>query len=413
MKTQIVLLGIFLLAGCSDGELSRAGGTITARDSAGIEIVDHPAGFEDALPEWVVDSNPQVDIGGREEPGHDLHLVGGAVHLQDGRIVVINRGSSELRFFDATGRYLAAAGRQGRGPGEFSEFISSIQVLAGDTLFAIDGSQNRGSLFTPSGEFIRSIPTFHYTERSSLGTSALLRDGQLLGEHRQSPEMKETSGPVRRNPYAIVLMRAIDSLLDTLIVVPGTEVYPATGSEGGQEFPTLRGLEFGRSTTFSTDGARIFVGTNEPDGIRVYDNLGKLLRIVRTATPPEAVTEELRKRREAETLNRINQRRASEQLKAEWRKNAATPRYAATLPYYGRLVPGPEGTLWLERVPHFLDEGRRFVVYDSTGRAIATVRCPDRMRPYVVGPESIIGLWRDPDGVDHVRVYKVGRTAAQ
>ena len=40
-------------------------------------------------------------------------------------------------------------------------------------------------------------------------------------------------------------------------------------------------------------------------------------------------------------------------------------------------------------------------------RAIAMVRCPDRMRPYQVGPQEIIGLWRDPDDVEHVRVYKV------
>ena len=63
--------------------------------------------------------------------------------------------------------------------------------------------------------------------------------------------------------------------------------------------------------------------------------------------------------------------------------------------------------MWLERPRHYDDEGRRFVVYDTTGKAIATVRCADRMRPYQVGPQEIIGLWRDADDVEHVRVYKV------
>jgi hypothetical protein len=52
---------------------------------------------------------------------------------------------------------------------------------------------------------------------------------------------------------------------------------------------------------------------------------------------------------------------------------------------------------------------RRYVVYDSSGTAIATVRCPDRVRPYEVGPVEILGLWRDPEEVNHVRAYKVRR----
>jgi len=47
------------------------------------------------------------------------------------------------------------------------------------------------------------------------------------------------------------------------------------------------------------------------------------------------------------------------------------------------------------------------VVFDSTGHAIAKVQCPARMRPYVVGPDVIIGMWRDEDDVQHVRVYRI------
>jgi hypothetical protein len=48
-----------------------------------------------------------------------------------------------------------------------------------------------------------------------------------------------------------------------------------------------------------------------------------------------------------------------------------------------------------QRPRRYEDERRRFVVFDSGGRAIATVRCPDRMRPYQVGPTEVIGL-NDP-----------------
>ncbi|HLB55397.1 MAG TPA: hypothetical protein VJK71_09845, partial [Gemmatimonadales bacterium] len=396
------------LLGCSGAPPADSMGV---RDTAGVEIVEHPAGFEESLPKWVVDSTPLVDIGGREEPGHDLHRVGGAARLQDGRIVVINRGSGELRFFDSTGRYLSSAGRLGHGPGEFSDFIASVQVLPGDTLFVLDAQLRRGSFLAPSGEFVRSIPTAQRGERHWVTVSAVLRGGRLLAESREFSEMRETSGPVRRDPFAFVLMTPRDSALDTIAVVPGYEVHPGVVSEGGHEYPALRSLEFGRSTVWATDGIRIVVGTNEPDGIRIYDGGGKLLRIIRSATPPERVTEEHRKRRDQENLARIDQQTGSEQLKEEWRKNALNPRYAETFPYYERLLPGTDGALWLERVRRYNDEGRRYVVHDSAGRAIATVTCPERMRPYEVGSDLIIGLWRDPDDVQHVRVYKVGRSA--
>ncbi|MGQ0703895.1 MAG: 6-bladed beta-propeller [Gemmatimonadales bacterium] len=387
--------------------------SIAIRDSAGIQIVEHPAGYEASLPEWRVGPEPLVDIGGQDEssppePGHDLDRVRGAARLSDGRIVVSNGGSSELRFFDSTGRFLKSAGRQGQGPGEFA-YLGAIQLLPGDTLFLIDGQLRRGSFFDPDGEFIRTIPTTQLEDRHSVGASALMSDGRLLGNDGRFPEMKEISGPVRRDPFAIVQFEPRASHRDTVALVSGSEVYPALGHEGGHEFPTIHSVEFGRFTVFSTDGRRIFVGTNDSDGIWVFNSNGALFRIIRTATPPEPVTEAHRKQRVEEHERSINASRVSEQIKAEWRKMYENPRYAETFPYYERLMPGADGTLWLERVRHYDDEGRRFVVYDSTGRAIATLTGPERMRPYVVGPDLVIGLWRDPDDVHHVRVYRVKR----
>lgn len=418
MKSRVIPGLVTGLLGCGQ-PAAQLVESASVRDSAGIQIVEHPAGYETTLPKWVAADPPAVEIGGRdEEPGQDLHLVRGAARLQDGRIVVVNGGTAELRFFDGTGKYLFAAGRQGNGPGEFA-YLALIQRMKGDTLFAIDGQLRRGSLFAPSGEFIRSMPTdlgphLSPSEGGSLNRgyvagNALLSTGKLLGGSNVFPEMKETSGPVHRLPFAIVFLDPDSSKVDTIAVVPGTETYPAVGYESGHSFPTIRSLEFARQTVYVTDGEKIYVGTNEPDGVRVYDVNGKLLRIIRTASPPEPVTEEHRQRRAQETLARLERQRASEQIKAEWRKNEENKRYAETFPFYERLLVGSDGSLWVELPRRYRDEAQRYIVYDSTGRAIATVRCPERMRPYEVGPDAIIGMWRDPDEVQHVRVYKVSR----
>ena len=49
-----------------------------------------------------------------------LHYARDATKLSDGRIVVANGGSDELRIFDRSGTHVGTWGGQGEGPGEFT-----------------------------------------------------------------------------------------------------------------------------------------------------------------------------------------------------------------------------------------------------------------------------------------------------
>lgn len=396
-------------AGCQQGQASRTTHA-TVRDSAGIEIVEHPAGFEESLPRWSV-TELASELGSGEGPGHELTQVRGATRLPDGRIVVADGGSSELRFFDSTGKHLASSGRKGDGPGEF-QGIGTVQRIGADTLGVLDVQLNRYSLLTNSGTFVRSVSVRRRSEQGYLGVSGPLSDGRLFGTLHPMMEMpKETSGPVRRDPFAVGIIGADGTGFDTLIVVPGYESFPAIGREGGHEFPTWHSLNFGRTSVLVTDGALIYIGTNEPAGIGVYQPDGRLIRLVRSLTPPDPVTEAHRQQRRNETLAGFERSRVSEAIKAEWKKNIEDARYAEVFPDYERLLIGTDGTLWQERPRRTADEGRRYVVYDASGTAIATVTCPERFRPYEVGPDEIIGMWRDADEVHHVRVYRLPRRA--
>lgn len=396
------------LAACGGAESQRVE-TVAVRDSGGVEIIEHPAGYEATLPRWDVVAKPLVDIGEREEPGHDLHQVGGAVRLRDGRIVVVNRGSTELRVFDSTGTYLHAIGRRGQGPGEFMS-PGTLQRLPGDSLIVFDTQLRRASLFSPSGQLVSAASVMaHQRDSSYVLASARLDDGHYLGTEYPIRDYQETAGPVRRESFALVILDASGVVLDTLAVIPGYESYPATGREGGKDFPTIKSVQFGRMSVYVTDGNRIHVGTNETEGIRVYAVDGTLRRIIRSATPPEPVTPAHREQRITDNLARIARQGVSEQIKGEWRKNEEDARFAEVFPYYERFLVGSDGALWVELPRRFEDEGRRYVVYDSTGRALATVTSVDRVRPYDVGPDLLVGLWRDPDEVNHVRVYRVKR----
>ena len=86
-------------------------------DSADIRITENARPPEDSRLPWRIGPEPTVSIGEHdgEEP-YMLHWVGSVARLSDGRIMVGNHGSSEVRMFDASGNHLVSWGGEGEGP---------------------------------------------------------------------------------------------------------------------------------------------------------------------------------------------------------------------------------------------------------------------------------------------------------
>jgi len=381
----------------------------TVRDSAGIEIVEHPASLIAALPEWTAIGDPVIDLGGGDHPAEEFTAIRSAVRLGDGRVLVAEGGSNELRLFGADGAALATWGRRGQGPGEFTG-ISTLDLLPGDTVAALDQNGRRTHLFAPDGTFLRQLVHPRLEGRAGfLGFGNVLRDGSLLGSLQPMFDPPASlSGPVTRDTFAIVVAPPAGAPLDTLLLAPGFERFPGQFSEGGATFPSYGSVTFGKSTYQATDGIRIAVGTNEANEVRIYEG-SRLIRLIRDGTPAEPVTEEHRAQRLREDLARIDRMQGppemKESIKSQTRDNR---RHAEVFPWYERLLYGTDGSLWVEAARRFEDQGRRYVVYDTAGRAIARVTFPDRVRPLQVGPAEMVGMWRDPDDVPHLRVWRVG-----
>ena len=111
------LFGLVPLVACSTGETSAPVAEVI--DSAGVRLVlnhlpDGPLGTGGLS----LDAEPMLEIGTFEGDAlYQLYRVGGARRLADGRIVVANAGSFEVRVYGADGRYERAWGREGGGPG--------------------------------------------------------------------------------------------------------------------------------------------------------------------------------------------------------------------------------------------------------------------------------------------------------
>jgi hypothetical protein len=105
---------------------------------------------------WKLSEKPRVEIGIAEGDTNDeLFDAGASVRLADGRIVVLNAGIAELRFFDAKGKFLFKTGRKGNGPGEYRSPVR-LYYTHPDSLLVYDQSNDRESHLDTSGKFITS-----------------------------------------------------------------------------------------------------------------------------------------------------------------------------------------------------------------------------------------------------------------
>ena len=111
--SRILLLLVLATAACGSAE---ARSTVAVRDSAGVRIVEeHAPSAESGV--YQVGEEPSVQVGVAEgAPEYQLSGVRGIVRLADGGIVVANGLSHELRWYDAGGRFVRAAGRKGAAP---------------------------------------------------------------------------------------------------------------------------------------------------------------------------------------------------------------------------------------------------------------------------------------------------------
>jgi hypothetical protein len=114
------------------------------------------AASSEPVASWTVSDSPRIEIGIREGADeYQLHRAVGSVRLDDDRIVVLNAGSQELRFYDTEGLFLKAVGRNGEGPGEFQD-PGSLRRTSDGRLQVWDGGLLRLSIFDADGAFVEA-----------------------------------------------------------------------------------------------------------------------------------------------------------------------------------------------------------------------------------------------------------------
>ncbi|HSG82550.1 MAG TPA: hypothetical protein VLC48_09885 [Gemmatimonadota bacterium] len=365
------------------------------RDSAGISVVESRAPAWSEGEGWRLATSPDLVVGVVEgSTEYQLFQVSSAGKLPDGRIVISNGGSQEIRFYDGEGKFLMATGREGEGPGEFKG-IGPVWLLGADSLAVFDYRLARLSVFSTAGQFARTARLESCNDGAAFATG-LFGDGSLVAMSvaidREAPR---TSGPYRY-PNLYCLYTTDGVLLDSLGTFPGDEGYAAAG-DASLRVSARR--PFGRQTQVALGVDRWFVGTSDSYEIEMRDLDGSLTHIIRRPVAnrpiPKEVAEEAR-------------RRMFEMLQSMGGRVDGPAPLPETMPAYASFLLDAEGNLWVEEY-RIGDEEPQWAVFNPEGRFLGIVEVPRQGQVMEIGSDYVLGVWSDELGSEQVRLYELIR----
>ena len=331
-----------------------------------------------------------------EEP-YLLHSATSATKLPDGRIVVANGGSQELRVFDASGTHLATWGGRGEGPGEFTG-LGAVKPWPGDSIIAWY-SQGLGiSVFDSGGNFGRSFSLRGSQPRFGPQARAVRRDGAILAI--KAPPSADT---------AVVELRDGDGALSvSLGAYPsGEPVFTDTGS--------LTWVLFGRELFIELWGDLVVISPTTRYEIRAFRADGALVQIVRRDHLPRTPTQADLEHHIEEELSRWEDvTDVTPEFQAQWREAIQSTPRAKTYPAFSSIMGDAAGHLWV-REYDFPGEERAaplWTVFDPGGRVLGFVETPKELDWILeIGEDHLLGHATDELGVESIQLWPLERSA--
>jgi hypothetical protein len=382
------------------------------RDSAGIRIIDNDR------PVWSAQDGPRLSlspvlvIGDRPEPDYTLSRVAGAVRLSDGRIVVADGGSLQLRFFDSLGTFIDVVGGRGGGPGEFTR-LDALATLAGDTISALSVPR-AVTFFDPQGEFLRRVDASRVPAGLPDGLKVVVA---VLGDQSIVVGSLPMPSPRPRGTRWVDSIPLVVVGRDTAARVPlGTFPFMLMAMNGSDRQPPW----FGPTAVVAAGGSSLFAGYGAEYSIRIFSSAGRLERIIRRRWTPVRVTRADIDRYVAEWAKRWI--RATGPEAEQEKRDLRDDPYASEVPAYSQFIADRAGRLWV-REAHLADAPGAgqlgtsplvpsvWSLFDHAGRWLGDVTMPARFLPTDIGPDYVLGIARDRDGVETVVQYQYGTGA--
>lgn len=371
-------------------------------DSTGVHVITDTAPSWGTASPWTVADAPTLDLGDPEQP---LLGVPAVVRLSDGRIVVANGSTQTILFFDAAGTLLTTVGGRGVDPGQFHG-LGWIGRATGDSVVAYDFIARRLAVFDAKGKFVRTADLKPAEPTVPAEPLATYPDGSVLFRlgRPQSPFPGEPGTVIRDS--ASYMRFALDGLP---VVAVGR--FPQSETFGvrvrPKEPPAPFPVAFGLVTVAALRGDTTLIGTGASFEIASIGPDGVPVALLRAAIPRSAVTPQDAKDFTAAAITRLKTgtRTLNTSLDSSLVRSLEKAPFPALKPAFSRLLVDRTGALWV-LMP---GAGNSWTVFAPDGTWLGTVTTPEGLRVDEIGPDYVLGVWRQRHGQERVRVYPLTR----
>jgi hypothetical protein len=353
-------------------------------------------------PSIAVDTVPLLSIGVQEgEDPYQLHQVWDAYRHPDGRIVVSNAGSAELRIFDSSGTYIGALGRRGAGPGEFNELSSPMLHPRADQLLVSDDGAARLHVLDGALRFVETRRFTLTPENPRPFLRGVLADGDWVAmAFANGGTLRGEPGQVIRSTYAVLRYDSTGTLRDTITTLPGRPRI-VNEHEGRVHFPYI---PLSSEPLFGVDGDRLVVVSGFAPALEFRGADGTVLA-QRTFPRAQVRAADIWAEYKASSARSMRGARDSARYAAFHEKALPLPEFA---PLFVGLKVDAARRIWLERFRMPDDDGpRAWDVLDSTGTYLGMVLTPRGLTVYRIGTDALIGRSRDSLGVERVQLFRI------
>lgn len=405
LTTSIAFL-LVTTAGCAPPNGRAA---VHRSDSAGVAIMAYETLPDPAGSTIELADGPTLSLGGAgSPPEQEFSRIAGVVRLSDGRIVVGDAGSGELRFFDAQGGFLTRSGGAGEGPGEFRR-LSFVGRLAGDSILAGDAALSRVQVFDPQGRYARGMTAGDGGPTWAPNPVGVTAEGRVLALQRTTPTPADFDKPVRV-PTPVLLHDPARARWDTLATPPGAGQLIRAAERGVM----MEVVAYGGHSDAAAGADIVALVDSDILGASIFSG-GTLAAEIRVTSAPVPVTPEILALR-AEEAMAVWPAGMSDEARQAFRQRALTGPHGANLPQVVSVEVDAIGRIWLNLLRHPGETGERFVVFSREGEWLAELTLPaglDRGTTGADGPgmdigrDYLLGVWRDGDGVETVRLYRL------
>lgn len=340
-----------------------------------------------------IEGTPYRTVG--EVPGDTLQELFGVVTpflLPDGRLVVPVAEAGVIRVFGPDGAFQRSLGRRGDGPGEFTRL--STAWSRGDTIEAYDQALMRVTRFPPDGA-AEVIPVQGPGRLESV--PGALPDGWLF-------VAIAGGAPSGRDRLVYHRFARDGTYLGELAELEGMHRFRTDGLVGPDPLSPMARV--------AVAGGRVYLAETFTPAVTVVDSGGTRREVTweaGTSASPEAAFQAI--------LDSADARAASGRSPAIRRQIGAFP-VRDRVPAFWDFRVDAEGFLWVQPfVPGkhsmALMGGSRgdgeWWILSSEGARVGSVTVPEGLHPTQITADAVVGVFRDPLGVESVRVHRLLR----